>query len=38
VAGCVSGLEAAGLAVSIVPVAYEFQRGGNEMMRIVPRS
>jgi hypothetical protein len=28
------GLSQSGLAVSIEPVPYEFQRGGNRMMRI----
>ena len=37
VEGCRSTLEAAGLDVSVVPVGYEFQRGGNEMMRVLPR-
>jgi hypothetical protein len=29
-----AGLNAEGYAVTIVPVAYEFQRGGNQMMKI----
>ena len=34
VAGCVQELRAAGHHVRIEKVPYEFQRGGNEMMRI----
>jgi hypothetical protein len=34
VAGCVQSLRAAGHHVSIEKVPYEFQRGGNQMMRI----
>jgi hypothetical protein len=34
VAGCVQSLREAGHHVSIEKVPYEFQRGGNEMMRI----
>jgi hypothetical protein len=33
--GVMSLLQAAGYEVSVEPVAYEFQRGGNEMMRII---
>jgi hypothetical protein len=33
-----TGLRAAGYTVAIQPVPYEFQRGGNEMLRIVRRA
>jgi hypothetical protein len=32
--GCVARLVAAGCRVTIETVPYEFQRGGNEMMRV----